>query len=95
MREGVAEGGLGSHGEMALGGGFLRGDSLAGRTHGQSGRWQLHVQWGGEFQGLQFLELLLQPSILICQSLTASLQELTIYFRLLQLGPVNSGKKES
>lgn len=95
MRDGVAEGGLGSHREMALGGSLLGGDSLARRTHGQSCCGQLHVQRGGELQGLQFLQLFVQPSILIRQSLAASLQQLTIDLRLLQLGPVNSGKKES
>lgn len=48
----------------------------------------MHVELWGKFQCSQLIHLLLQPSVLLRQILAASLQELTVNLRLLQLGPV-------
>lgn len=50
----------------------------------------MHVELWGKFQCSQLIHLLLQPSVLLRQILAASLQELTVNLRLLQLGPCPS-----
>lgn len=64
-------------------------------AHGESGGWKLHVERLRRFQGSEFLKFLLQPPILFCQGLTASLQILTIHFCLLQLCPENHISKSN
>jgi len=64
--------GCGSCGGGA-GGGGVGGDAFTGGTHGESGSWKLHEKWLTCFQSPQFLQFLLQPPILFCQTLATSL----------------------
>lgn len=69
------------------GGGAAAAYPLAGGAHGEGGGWELHVKrrFRRELEGLQLLQLLEQPLVLVGQRLVAPLQELAIHLRLLQL----------
>lgn len=76
----------GRRGGVGCGGGS---DALAGRAHGEGGRWEVHGEVVARgLEGPQLRYLLLEAAVLFHQRLAAAVQVLTVHFRLLQLRPV-------